>query len=220
MPIPPRVPVTLAWSTPGAALIAASGTPDGGCRAAVGAFIGTGLLLALTGLVPALGRLMTRIPASLAQAMLAGVLLQPCLAPFKALGTVPTFVAPVILCWLVMMNFAPRWAVSGALLVALGVIGISLASAGTSLDPGALITALTWATPAFSVQAMAGIAIPLFVVTMASQNVPGVAVLRSFGYETSWRLQASLSPVSGPRSGHWWPGLVVRSVLNNRGVQG
>ncbi|HEY1155672.1 MAG TPA: benzoate/H(+) symporter BenE family transporter, partial [Arthrobacter sp.] len=182
-----KVPVTLAWSTPGAALLAASGMPDGGWPAAVGAFIAAGLLLALTGLVPALGRVMAAIPSSLAQAMLAGVLLQLCLAPFKALGTVPVFVAPVILCWLAMMKFAPRWAVPAALLMALAVIGISLASAGTSVDPGALMPAPAWTTPAFSLQAMAGIALPLFVVTMASQNVPGVAVLRSFGYGTPWR---------------------------------
>ncbi|MDP9889129.1 benzoate/H(+) symporter BenE family transporter [Pseudarthrobacter enclensis] len=182
-----KVPVTLAWSTPGAALLAASGMPDGGWPAAVGAFLAAGLLLALAGLVPALGRLMARIPSSLAQAMLAGVLLQLCLAPFKALGTVPLFVGPVILCWLVMMKFAPRWAVPGALLVALAVIGTSLASAGTTVEPAALVPALAWTTPAFTLQAVAGIAIPLFVVTMASQNVPGVAVLRSFGYETPWR---------------------------------
>ncbi|MBT2568596.1 benzoate/H(+) symporter BenE family transporter [Arthrobacter sp. ISL-85] len=182
-----RVPVTLAWSTPGAALLAASGVPDGGWPAAVGAFVAAGLLLALTGLVPALGRVMARIPSSLAQAMLAGVLLQLCLAPFKAVGTVPVFVAPVILCWLVMMKFAPRWAVPGALLTALAVIGISLASGVPSADPGTMLPALAWTTPTFSLQAMAGIALPLFVVTMASQNVPGVAVLRSFGYHTPWR---------------------------------
>jgi benzoate membrane transport protein len=182
-----RVPVTLAWSTPGAALLAASGMPDGGWPAAVGAFIAAGLLLALTGLVPALGRLMARIPTSLAQAMLAGVLLQLCLAPFKALGTVPLYVAPVILCWLLMMKFAPRWAVPAALLAALAVIGISLATAGSSAEAGPLLPTLVWTTPAFSLQALAGIAVPLFVVTMASQNVPGVAVLRSFGYETPWR---------------------------------
>src|SRR5689334_1401373 len=78
-----RVPVTLAWSTPGAALLAGAGTPDGGWPAAVGAFLIAGVLIALTGLVPPLGRLMTRIPTALAQAMLAGVLLSLCLAPFK-----------------------------------------------------------------------------------------------------------------------------------------
>jgi benzoate membrane transport protein len=182
-----RVPVTLAWSTPGAALLAASGTPDGGWPAAVGAFLVAGVLLALTGLVPALGRLMAAIPPSLAQAMLAGVLLQLCLAPFKALGTVPLFVAPVILCWLVMMKFAPRWAVPAALLVALLVIGIHVAAGGTALGTETLMPTLVWTTPAFTLQALVGIAVPLFVVTMASQNVPGVAVLRSFGYESPWR---------------------------------
>ncbi|TDT78303.1 benzoate membrane transport protein [Arthrobacter sp. AG258] len=182
-----KVPVTLAWSTPGAALLAASGMPDGGWPAAVGAFLVAGVLLALTGLVPALGRLLTAIPPTLAQAMLAGVLLQLCLAPFKALGTVPWFVAPVILCWLVMMRFAPRWAVPAALLVALLVIGIHVAAGGTALGAATLIPTLVWTTPAFTLQALMGIAVPLFVVTMASQNVPGVAVLRSFGYVTPWR---------------------------------
>src|SRR6478735_9301479 len=143
-----RVPVTLAWSTPGAALLAAAGMPDGGWPAAVGAFLATGLLLALTGMVPALGRLMARIPSPLAQAMLAGVLLQLCLAPFKAVGTVPVFVAPVILCWLVMMKFAPRWAVPAALLVALLVIGILVAAGGTALGAETLMPTLVWTTPA------------------------------------------------------------------------
>lgn len=201
-----RVPVTLAWSTPGAALLAASGMLDGGWPAAVGAFLVAGLLLALTGLVPALGGLMARIPGSLARAMLAGVLLQLCLAPFKALGSVPVFVAPMILCWLLLMKFAPRWAVPAALLVALGVIGISLASAGTPVAVGSFTPVLEWTTPVFSLQAMAGIAVPLFVVTMASQNIPGVAVLRSFGYETPWRpamLVTGAGTVAGaPFGGH------------------
>ena len=182
-----KVPVTLAWSTPGAALLATSGAVDGGWPAAVGAFLATGVLIAMTGLVPALGRLMARIPATLAQAMLAGVLLQLCLAPFQALGTVPLFIAPVILCWLLMMKLAPRWSVPAALLVALAAIGLSLAAGGTSLGDGEILPGLAWTAPAFTLQAIAGIALPLFVVTMASQNVPGVAVLRSFGYDTPWR---------------------------------
>jgi benzoate membrane transport protein len=182
-----KVPVTLAWSTPGAALLATSGLADGGWPAAVGAFLATGILIAMTGLVPALGRLMARIPATLAQAMLAGVLLQLCLAPFTALGTVPLFVAPVILCWLLMMKYSPRWSVPAALLVALVVIAASLATGGASLGEAGILPALVWTAPAFTLQAMAGIALPLFVVTMASQNVPGVAVLRSFGYHAPWR---------------------------------
>lgn len=109
------------------------------------------------------------------------------LAGLKALGTVPLFVGPVIICWLLLMRFAPRWAVPGALLVALGVIVIALAANGTALPHTTLLPTLAWTTPSFSMQAMVGIALPLFVVTMASQNVPGVAVLRSFGYGTPWR---------------------------------
>ena len=201
-----KVPVTLAWSTPGAALLAASGAADGGWPAAVGAFLAAGVLIALTGLIPALGQLMARIPASLAQAMLAGVLLQLCLAPFRALGSDPLLVAPVILCWLLMMKFAPRWAVPAALLVALCAIGVSLASAGSIPNTEGLVPALVWTTPSFSLQAMAGIALPLFVVTMASQNVPGVAVLRSFGFDTPWRpsmlVTGAGTMLAAPLGGH------------------
>jgi benzoate membrane transport protein len=120
--------------------------------------------------------------------MLAGVLLSLCLAPFRSLGTTPLLVAPVILSWLLLMKFAPRCAVPGALVVALGVIAVVLAASGTTVAVGALLPAFAWTTPAFSWQAMAGIALPLFIVTMASQNVPGVAVLKSFGFSTPWRM--------------------------------
>ncbi|WP_253182700.1 benzoate/H(+) symporter BenE family transporter [Arthrobacter sp. SW1] len=182
-----KVPVTLAWSTPGAALLAGAGAPDGGWPAAVGAFLLAGVLIALTGLLPPLGRLMAKIPTSLAQAMLAGVLLPLCLAPFKALGEAPLLVAPVIACWLLMMKLAPRWSVPASLGVALGVIGIYIAVNGGAVPAGRLLPELEWTTPAFTLQAAAGIALPLFIVTMASQNIPGVAVLKSFGYSTPWR---------------------------------
>lgn len=182
-----RLPVTLAWSTPGAALLAGTGVPDGGWPAAVGAFLIAGVLIALTGLIPALGKLMAKIPTALAQAMLAGVLLSLCLAPFKALGTTPLLVAPVILCWLVMMKLAPRWSVPAALLVALAVIGIYIVVNGVDIPVNRLLPELQWTTPAFTPTTVAGIALPLFIVTMASQNIPGVAVLKSFGYTVPWR---------------------------------
>ncbi|UZX02761.1 benzoate/H(+) symporter BenE family transporter [Arthrobacter sp. CDRTa11] len=201
-----KVPVTLAWSTPGAALLAGSGGVDGGWPAAVGAFLITGVLIALTGLIPALGRLFTRIPEPLAQAMLAGVLLSLCLAPFKALGSTPVLVAPVIICWLLMMKFAPRWSVPSSLLVALAVIGIQVAIDGPAPARTGLLPELIWTTPAFSLQAIAGIALPLFIVTMASQNIPGVAVLKSFGYTTPWApsmlLTGAGTALSAPFGGH------------------
>ncbi|MFJ5957990.1 benzoate/H(+) symporter BenE family transporter [Paenarthrobacter sp. NPDC092416] len=182
-----RMPITLAWSTPGAALLASAGMVDGGWPAAVGAFLMVGVLIALTGLVPILGRLMAKIPTALAQAMLAGVLLPLCLAPFQSLGTAPLLVGPVALCWLIMMRFATRWAVPASLLIALAVIGIHIVTDGVHIPAEGLLPRFDWTTPSFSLEAAVGLALPLFIVTMASQNIPGVAVLKSFGYTTPWR---------------------------------
>lgn len=182
-----RLPVTLAWSTPGAALLVSAGTVDGGWPAAVGAFVLTGVLIALTGVVPALGRLATSIPVPIAQGMLAGVLLPLCLAPFTALAASPLAIAPVVVVWLLATRWAPRWAVPLALLAALGSITVALMSSGTRIAPDALVPRLEVTTPALTVAAVVGIAVPLTVVTMASQNVPGVAVMRSFGFTVPWR---------------------------------
>ncbi|MDI2034246.1 benzoate/H(+) symporter BenE family transporter [Paenarthrobacter nitroguajacolicus] len=201
-----KMPVTLAWSTPGAALLATAGMVDGGWPAAVGAFLIVGVLIVLTGLLPLLGKLMARIPTALAQAMLAGVLLPLCLAPFKSLGSAPLLVAPVVLCWIVLMKFAPRWSVPASLLVALAVIGIHILSSGVQLPGENLLPRLEWTTPTFSVEAAIGLALPLFIVTMASQNIPGVAVLKSFGYTTPWRpsmLVTGAGTIAGaPFGGH------------------
>ncbi|MER2225274.1 MAG: benzoate/H(+) symporter BenE family transporter, partial [Rhodococcus sp. (in: high G+C Gram-positive bacteria)] len=94
-----RMPITLAWSTPGAALLAGAGAVEGGWPAAVGAFIVVGIAIVLTGLWPTLGRIISAIPTPLAQAMLAGVLMPLCLAPIIAVRDAPAAVAPVILVW-------------------------------------------------------------------------------------------------------------------------
>jgi len=201
-----KMPVTLAWSTPGAALLASAGMVDGGWPAAVGAFLLVGVLILLTGLLPVLGRIMATIPTALAQAMLAGVLLPLCLAPFKSLGSAPLLIAPVVLCWIVLMKFAPRWSVPGSLLVALAVIGIHIASNGVLVPAEDLLPRLEWTMPAFTVEAAVGLALPLFIVTMASQNIPGVAVLKSFGYTTPWRssmlVTGAGTVVGAPFGGH------------------
>lgn len=182
-----RVPVTLAWSTPGAALLVSTGAVEGGWSAAVGAFILTGLLIALIGAVPLLGDLVARIPTEIAQAMLAGILLQLCLAPFIALSESPGYVAPVILAWLLTSRFRPRWAVPVALLVAIIAILVAAQRSGQSLDTASVVPRVEWTTPTWTWPAVFGIAIPLTIVTMASQNLPGAAVLRSFGFEVPWR---------------------------------
>ncbi len=179
-----RTPISLAWSTPGAALLVATGTVAGGWPAAVGAFVVVALLIVLTGLVPWLGDLIARIPVSLARAMLAGVLVPICLAPVTGLVSSPEYVAPVVVIWLVMHRVARRWAVPAALAVALVVVVIA---AGDSVPTGDLLPSLTWTTPHWTLEAVVSIAIPLYIVTMASQNVPGVAVMASFDYRVPWR---------------------------------
>jgi benzoate membrane transport protein len=177
-----RVPVAAAWSTPGAALLVSTGAVTGGWPAAVGAFAVTGVLVVLTGLVPQLGALVARIPASLAQAMLAGVLLQICLQTVTGLRTSPWAVGPVVVVWLVGLRLAPRWAVPLAFLTA----AVVTVAAGADLS-GPLAPRLELTAPVFTWQALTGIALPLYLVTMASQNVAGAAVLTSLGYRVPWR---------------------------------
>ncbi|MDO9353595.1 MAG: benzoate/H(+) symporter BenE family transporter [Solirubrobacteraceae bacterium] len=179
-----RMPVLLAWSTPGAALLVSASPPSGGYGTAVGAFVVCGGLLALTGLWAGLGRLIARIPVPIASAMLAGVLLPLCLAPVQAAANIPWSVAPVIAVWAVLGVIARRWAVPGALAVAIVVVVVTEPlHAGAT---GALPT-VTFVAPVFSAAAIVGLALPLFIVTMASQNVPGMSVLAAHGFRPPLR---------------------------------
>jgi benzoate membrane transport protein len=198
-----RTPIALAWSTPGAALLITTGTVEGGWPAAVGAFTVTAVLIVLTGLLPWLGELIARIPTSLARAMLAGVLLPICLQPVTGLVESPLLVGPVVLAWLVMHRISRRWAVPVSLVVALAVV---LVEAGSAVDTGDLVPSLAWTTPTWTLPAVVSIAVPLYIVTMASQNVPGVAVMSSFGYSVPWRESMGVTGVGtllgAPFGGH------------------
>lgn len=201
-----RMPITAAWSTPGAALLAATGTIEGGWPAAVGAFLLVGGLVIVTGLWPQLGSLIARIPPSLAQAMLAGVLLPLCLAPVTGLVLNPWGVVPVVLTWLVFARFAPRWAVPLAFVAATVVVVGGLIAEGASVDPTLLLPHLELTAPILTPGAVVGIALPLYIVTMASQNVPGVAIMRSFGYRVPWRPAMVITGIgtalAAPAGGH------------------
>lgn len=175
-----RQPISIAWSTPGAALLIATGAPAGGFPVAVGAFLVAAALVVVAGLWRPFGRLVTAIPKSLASAMLAGDLLELCLAPARAVGTMPMLALPVIIAWAITWRFARLYAVPVAVVVAVVTIGLT-----TTVPPAAL--AHLWpepvfVAPQFSIGAIIGIAVPLFIVTMASQNVPGLAVLNANGY--------------------------------------
>ncbi|MBY0335919.1 MAG: benzoate/H(+) symporter BenE family transporter [Acetobacteraceae bacterium] len=174
-----RMPVSVAWSTPGAALLVTSGVPAGGFAAAVGAFLFCAALIVLAGLSRPVARAVERIPAPIAGAMLAGVLLDLCLAPVRAVAEIPWLALPVVLAWAVMLRLNRLWAVPVAVLVAM--LGIAF---GVGWPAGVSLSAprLEWVWPAFEVQALIGIGLPLFLVTMASQNLPGYAVLRANGY--------------------------------------
>lgn len=178
-----RIPISIAWSTPGAALLVSSGGLDGGFAAAVGGFAICGVLLFLTGVVPALRAAVTAIPSSLANALLAGALLSLCLSPVQAVVSDPAAAVPVVLVWALLTRFARKWAVPGALATALAAIAFSHDG---PLRADALTPQLTLVTPHLSLQAIT-LGLGLYIVTMASQNIPGVAVLSTFGYHAPLR---------------------------------
>jgi benzoate membrane transport protein len=186
-----RTPLSFAFSTPGAAVLVASRGLTGDFRAAVGAFLLCGVLLLITGLWPWLARATTRIPRPIASAMLAGILLPICLAPAEAVAQLPPLIAlPPILVWLVLLRLAPRWAVAGAVVATGVVVGFT----GPHLVPAELVPSLRLVLPSFDPLVLVGIGIPLYIVTMAGQNVPGFAVMRAFGYDdlpARWALGAS-----------------------------
>ncbi len=175
-----RIPLAFAWSTPGAAVLLASATPGLRFSDAVGAFLVSAVLMVLAGLWPTFGRAITGIPKPLASAMLAGVLLPICLAPVQAVATLPQYGIPIVLTWLVLYRVAPRWAVPAAMVVAVGAI---LVAAGTNWVGTAAITPqLTFIAPTFDASTILSVGMPLFVVTMAGQNVPGFVVMSTNGY--------------------------------------
>jgi benzoate membrane transport protein len=179
-----KMPISIVWSTPGAALLVSAGGLNYGYATAVGAFMFSAVLIALTGLWPALGKLVSSIPKPIASAMLAGVIFSFCIAPFKAAGEFPWIMLPVILVWLVLYKFAQVWAVPVAmvLLFTLTAIAQNISVPIESIWPAAEIV-----MPQFSIPAIISIGIPLYLVTMASQNIPGIAIMKSFGYEIPFR---------------------------------
>jgi benzoate membrane transport protein len=175
-----RQPILTAWSTPGAALVAgSSGVP---MAEAVGAFVACGALIVLAGTTRLFERVMDRIPQAIAAALLAGVLARFGLDAAGAAASAPLLVILMALAFLLGRRAWPRYAVPGVLLVGLVVAALQgrMAWGRVALE----IAAPVWTTPVFSLGAFIGIALPLFVVTMASQNLPGVAAQRAAGYAT------------------------------------
>lgn len=175
-----KAPASVAWSTPGAALLAVTAPVEAGFAGAVAGFLTAGALTVLAGLWKPLGRLASAIPTPLAQAMLAGVLLPICLAPVTALAETPKIIAPTLIAWFLLGRVSRLLAVPGAVVVA--GLTIALTADLSAWAPGALLRAPEFIMPEFSPAAVIGIGLPLFIVTMATQNIPGIAVMRSFGF--------------------------------------
>ena len=175
-----REPVLTAWSTPGAALIA--GTSGVAMGEAIGAFVACGVLIALAGVTRLFERAMDRIPQAIAAALLAGVLARFGLDAVGAVKTAPLLIGAMALAFLAGRRWWPRYAVPGVLLAGLAVAALEGRMQWSRVSWEAALP--VWTTPVFSWGAFIGIALPLFVVTMASQNLPGVAAQRAAGYRT------------------------------------
>lgn len=176
-----RWPISIAWSTSGAAVLVSAGAVTQDFATAIAAFIVVGIMIALTGFWPWLSRIMTSIPAPIGSAMLAGILLPICLAPVHASIAYPALALPPIILWLVLSRFAPRWAVAAAVLLTVVLVVIN---AGPTWAEGAsLAPRLEWVLPSFADPlAIISLAIPMYIVTMAGQNIPGFTVLHTYGY--------------------------------------
>ncbi|KAF7598121.1 MAG: hypothetical protein CGU28_14365 [Candidatus Dactylopiibacterium carminicum] len=176
-----RAPVLTAWSTPGAALLAGSlaGVP---MNEAIGAFLFSSALLTLAGATGWFERIMRHVPQSLATAMLGGVLLRFGLDVFISLPEQLSLIGTMLLAFLLLRHTVPRYAVALTLLVGLVIAGGQGAIHVEQIQLAFARPVFT--LPSFSFGSLIGVGIPLFIVTMASQNVPGLAVLRANGYST------------------------------------
>ena len=177
-----RMPIVTAWSTPGAALIAATaigGVPTYSIEVAVGAFLFAAALIMLSAAVKPLATLIAKIPSALASAMLAGVLIGFSIAVFDQAAQDPLLVLPLVAVFLIVRMVSATWAV-------IAVLGAGVAWAAP-MTGGIELTSLELISPVFDPAALIGLGLPLFLVSMASQNLPGFAVLRAAGYEPPTR---------------------------------
>ena len=177
-----RKPVMVAWSTPGAAVLATAGLAGGFSMAeAVGAFMVCAALITLAGVTGWFEKIMGRIPMAIASALLAGVLARFGLQAFIAAQTALGLVVVMLLSYLVGRRWVPRYAVPITLLSAIVYVAANGQLVGTSVTLSLAMPVFT--APVFTLSAAISLALPLFVVTMASQNLPGVAAIKAAGYD-------------------------------------
>lgn len=175
-----KLPILAAWSTPGAVLIASDGHGYG-LSVAVGAFIVSGFLLVLTAFVKPVSRALAQIPSQLGTAMLGAILLPFCMGAFETLPSSPWLFFIMLVTFFVAKQFASKYAMVVLLAVALVCAGYMGSFNGVDLS--LRLASPEWVTPEFDLHAILNLALPLYIVTMLSQNLPGFAMMKSFGYE-------------------------------------
>jgi benzoate membrane transport protein len=180
-----KMPISIVWSTPGAAFLAASAGLGLEFDQAVGGFLLSGVLLTVTGLWPALSRLVQKIPASIASAMLAGILFVFVINTVRAAVDYPLLVIPFVLVWFVLNRIATVWATPVAIVLAFGLVNADLG--WDWLDSARLLPNFDILIPALDLIPILSIGIPLYLITMASQNLPGIAIMKGFGYKVPVR---------------------------------
>ncbi len=202
-----RMPIVTAWSTPGAALIGATaigGVPTIGIEAAVGAFLLAAGLILLCAIVKPLAAAMARIPTPVAAAMLAGVLIGFVTDMFDLASTDPELVLPLVAVFLAVRMASATWAVIAVLVT--GIIWAAFLGRIEPMETGLALSSLEIVTPTFDPTVLLGLGLPLFLVSMASQNLPGFAVLKAAGYEpptgSALTITGLASALSAPFGAH------------------
>ena len=175
-----KTPVITAWSTPGAVLLVTALTTYAYAEA-IGAYIFSALLIVFFGFSGLFSWVMKRIPDSVTTAMLAGILLKFGVDVFVSLKQLPLLVFPMVLCYLLLKRWYPRYSVAVTLLV--GVLTASVLNLLDFSGVSIVLVSPVFTKPVFSLNAIVGLGIPLFIVTMASQNAPGLSVLKADGYD-------------------------------------
>ncbi|MFL9812696.1 benzoate/H(+) symporter BenE family transporter [Stutzerimonas sp. VN223-3] len=176
-----KVPIIIAWSAPGSALLVAM-LPDISMNQAVGAYLASSLVILLVGLSGAFDKVISKLPTAISAAMLAGILFRFGTELFVSVKQQPWLVLAMFATYLLFKRLLPRYAVMAVL-----VVGVAIAVAGGELHSEALVLGLAmpvWITPEFDWQVMLGVAFPLVVVALTGQFVPGMVVLRNDGYQT------------------------------------
>ncbi len=175
-----RKPVSVVWSTPGAAFLASSSALGVSFEQAVGAFLLASLLIVVTGVWPWLAKVVRLIPPQISAAMLAGVIFPFVIATVHAGVDYPLLIVPVLITWFLLNRFAAVWA--SPIAISLGFVLIGLSPEVGDLGQVTFWPELALISPQFDLTVMVAIGIPLYLVTMASQNLPGLAIMQSLGF--------------------------------------